>query len=59
MLTVEKCVADINSAVTNHGVIAYYDKGPFEVMDIDNHISAIKTMKPKEAANILSDVLKT
>lgn len=59
MLTAEKCVADINDAVTNYGVITYYDKGPFEVMDIDIHVNAIKKMEPDEAATILSEVLKT
>lgn len=58
MLTAEKCVADINDVLGNYGVIPYYDKGPFELMDIDSHASAIRTMTAAAAAEVLAQVLK-
>lgn len=56
MITAERCIKEIESAMKKYGEYNYFDKGASEVMDMDFVCTFFADMTPKQLADVLAEV---
>ena len=54
---VTRILSDLTTALEQFGTYQFFDKGSYEVMDLDPILDELKAMHPEDAADVLCEVL--